>query len=86
MWSDRFDELRGLGRQNVVEVLRLGIRQGRFRRELDVENVATVLQDMQIAGYLFHGVHGLDEKLAAQIAAGLDLVMNGLLVRVTARA
>jgi AcrR family transcriptional regulator len=85
MWSDRFDELRGLGRQNVVEVLRLGVRQGSFRAELDVENVATVLQDMQIAGYMFHGMHGLDEKLASQIAAGLDLVLNGLRARVTAR-
>ena len=81
MWSNQFDELRGLGRQNVVEVLRLGIRQGRFRQELDVENVATVLQDMQIAGYFFHGMRGLNETLAKQLAAGLDLVLNGLRVR-----
>ena len=81
MWSNQFDELRGLGRQNVVEVLRLGIRQGRFRPELDVENVATVLQDMQIAGYFFHGMRGLNETLAQQLAAGLDMVLNGLRVR-----
>ena len=86
MWSAQFDELRGLGLQNVAEVLRLGIKQGRFRPELDIENVATVLQDMQIAGYFFHGMKGLSETLAQQIAAGLDLVLNGLRVRVTEAA
>jgi AcrR family transcriptional regulator len=86
MWSTQFDELRGLGLQNVMEVLRLGIRQGRFRQELDVENVATVLQDMQIAGYFFHGMRGFSETLVQQLAAGLDLVLNGLRVRVTGSA
>ena len=81
MWGDRFEELRGLGRQNVMEVLRLGIRQGIFRGELEVERVAQVLQDMQIAGYLFHGGKGVDEALMAQFAAGLDLVLNGLRTR-----
>ena len=83
LWTDRFDELRSLGRQNVVEVLRLGIKQGQFRPDLDVERIATVLQDMQIAGYLFHGARGAadQEKLLPQLAAGLDLVMNGLRVR-----
>src|SRR5438046_10116308 len=50
MWTDRFDALRGLGRQNVVEVLRLGISQGRFRDDMDVQRIATVRQDRQIAG------------------------------------
>ena len=81
MWSDRFDELRGLGMQNVIEVLRLGIKQGIFRGELDVERVAQTLQDLQIAGYLFHGGKGMGEELLAQFAAGLDLVLNGLRVR-----
>jgi hypothetical protein len=81
MWQDRFDELRNLGRQNVVEVLRLGLKQGRFRGELDVERVAQTLQDLQIAGYLFHGGRGVGEELMAQFAAGLDLVLNGLRVR-----
>ena len=81
MWSDRFDELRSLGRQNVVEVLKLGIKQGRFRGGLDVERVAQTLQDMQIAGYLFHGGRGVTEELMARYAAGLDLVLNGLRAR-----
>ena len=81
MWQERFEELRYLGTQNVVEVLRLGIKQGVFRQELDVERVARTLQDLQVAGYLFHGGKGLSEELLAQYAAGLDLVLNGLRVR-----
>jgi AcrR family transcriptional regulator len=81
MWQDRFDGLRNLGRQNVIEVLRLGIKQGRFRPELDLERVSQTLQDLQIAGYLFHGGRGVGEELLAQFAAGLDLVLNGLRVR-----
>jgi TetR/AcrR family transcriptional regulator, cholesterol catabolism regulator len=81
MWTDRFEELRSLGRQNVIEVIRLGIKQGRFRPELDVERVAQTLQDLQVAGYLFYGGRGRGEELLAQFAAGLDLVLNGLCVR-----
>jgi TetR/AcrR family transcriptional regulator, fatty acid metabolism regulator protein len=81
MWSDRFEELRSLGTTNVMEVLRLGVKQGVFRKELDVPLVAQTLQDLQIAGYLFHGAKGVNEKLMAQFAAGLDLVLNGLRAR-----
>jgi hypothetical protein len=81
MWQDRFEGLRNLGLQNVIEVLRLGIKQGRFRDELDIPRVAQTLQDLQIAGYLFHGGRGVGEELMAQFAAGFDLVLNGLRVR-----
>src|SRR5438132_652478 len=83
MWGDRLDELRTLGKQNVVEVLRLGIKQERFRPELDVERTAQVLLDIQVSGYLFHAREGLDAEL---FAAGVDLVLNGLRVRLTAAA
>ena len=81
MWQDRFEDLRSLGLQNVSEVIRLGIKQGIFRPELDILRVAQALQDMQIAGYLFHGGRGVSDELMAQFAAGLDLVLNGLRVR-----
>jgi AcrR family transcriptional regulator len=35
-WQGRFDELTALGRKNVIEVLEIGKRQGRFRADLDV--------------------------------------------------
>ncbi len=75
------DELRSLGWQNVVEILRLGIKQGLFRDGLDVERVAQTLQDTQIAGYLFHGGRGVTEELMARFEAGLDLVLTGPRVR-----
>ncbi len=81
MWTDRFDELRALGTHNVIEVLRLGIRQKLFRPDLDVERISTVLQDMQIAGYLFHGGRRTNDEMMEFYTAGLDLVLNGLRVR-----
>jgi AcrR family transcriptional regulator len=84
-WADRFDELRALGRQNVVEILELGIRQGRFRKDLDVDEVATLLQDLNASTYVFHDHCGSDAvrsaALAKRAAAGLDLVLNGLRAR-----
>ena len=83
-WVDRFEELRALGRQNVIEILQLGIRQGRFRRDLDVDEVATLLQDLNSSTYVFHHHRwGHDDgtraaKLARRVEAGLDLVLNGL--------
>jgi AcrR family transcriptional regulator len=79
-WRERFMELRALGRANVEELLRLGIKQGRFRKELDVENVALLLQDLHLAAHLFHG-HELESepaRLEDRLRAGLDLVLNGI--------
>lgn len=79
-WRDRFMELRALGRANVEELLRLGIKQGRFRKNLDVENVAMLLQDLHLAAHLFHGqeLEAHPERLEARLRAGLNLVLDGL--------
>ena len=78
-WNDRLSELRLLGTANVCEILRLGIRQGLFRKDLDVEVCASLLQDLQLSGFVFHS-YGKDKE--AQIerrrVAGIDLVLNGL--------
>ena len=78
MWSDRFDELRGLGTRNVIEVLKLGIRQRVFRDDLDVDRLGIILQDMQIASYLFHGGRRSQEEMLDLYGAGLTLVLDGL--------
>ena len=83
LWRERFDELRQLGTRNVEEVLRLGAKQGVFRKDLEIPMLAVILQDLQIAGYLFHGGRPDDGALLQRFAVGLDLVMNGL--RATAR-
>jgi AcrR family transcriptional regulator len=78
-WRPRFRELRELGRQHVVEVLRLGIRQGEFAPDLDVEAVAQVLQDMQLTGALLQQRTELDvESVRRQQHAAVRLALDGL--------
>jgi AcrR family transcriptional regulator len=82
-WKDRLLELRSIGCGNVVEILKLGIKQGVFRETIDVEACASLLQDVQIATYLFH-THPSperDAKLERRALAGFDLLLNGLLAR-----
>ena len=77
-WSERFDELRTLGRANLLEILRLGVRQGVFRKDLEVETVAALLQDFHLSAYLPHHKGDAHEDVAVRARVGLDLVLNGL--------
>lgn len=86
-WAERLEELRGLGRTNVEEILRLGIKQGVFKPGLDVPEVATVLQDLQVVGVLRSAEPGLDPaRLRKLTMVALDLVLNGLRDRDRQRA
>jgi AcrR family transcriptional regulator len=78
-WGERLDHLVSLGRENATQILRLGIRQGLFRAELDVDTVAELLLDLQLAYFVLHD-RGPDResKLARRKIAAFDLVMNGL--------
>lgn len=78
-WADRLDELRGLGRANCAEIIRLGIRQGLFRPDLDVDELATILEDVAIATQVFHmrGAHR-DERLRKRMQTAFDCLMNGI--------
>ena len=77
-WADRFEDLRSLGRANVVEVLRLGVRQGVFRKDLDVETVGGLLQDFHLSAYFAERRKSTPDEIARRAAVGLDLVLNGL--------
>jgi AcrR family transcriptional regulator len=79
-WRDRFVELRALGRANLIEILRLGIRQGVFRKDLEVETVAALLQDFHLSAYLPHHEGDAQSDVAERARVGLDLVLNGLRV------
>ena len=81
-WAQRFTQLRDLGKGNVVEILQLGVRQGVFRKETDVEACASVLMDLQAANYLLltRGVYS-KEQLPRLWKAGVDVVLNGLRAR-----
>jgi TetR/AcrR family transcriptional regulator, cholesterol catabolism regulator len=85
-WAARFDELRGLAQANVAEIVRQGVRQGRFRPDLDIDTTAAVLLDIQHAGYVMMARAGgqvSGEELLVRLRAGLDLVLHGLVARPT---
>ena len=75
-WRGRFDELRALGRTNVAEVLRIGVRQGMFDPSLDVDAAAAVLQDFHLSAQVLYGRDA--QTFAARQAAGMGIVLNGL--------
>jgi AcrR family transcriptional regulator len=78
-WADRLDELRALGRTNCAEIIRLGVRQGVFRADLDVEELSMLLEDMAIATQVFHN-RGANkaERLRKRLVTAFDLLMNGI--------
>src|SRR5260221_14113512 len=47
--ADQLETLRALGRRHVVELLELGIRQGGFADDLDVEATPDVLHDLHFS-------------------------------------
>ncbi len=78
-WAERLDSLRELGRANALEILRLGVKQGVFRDDLDLEEVSKILQDVAISTYLFYD-RGMDrdQKVARRLEVAFDMLMNGL--------
>lgn len=78
-WTERLDELRALGRINCTEVLKLGVKQGIFRADLEVDEVSLILQDFMLATHFFHD-RGPDKeaKLARRLATGFEMLMHGI--------
>jgi TetR/AcrR family fatty acid metabolism transcriptional regulator len=78
-WGDRLDALIALGGENATQILRLGIQQGIFRETIDVEMVAQLLLDLQLAFFVLHD-RGPDReaRLLRRRAAALDLIFHGL--------
>ena len=79
-WADRFDELSTMCRRNTVEVLSLGIKQGRFRDDLDVEATASLLMDLQVSTMVFHNrpTPDREERLLRRFAAAMSLIDSGI--------
>jgi TetR/AcrR family transcriptional regulator, fatty acid metabolism regulator protein len=78
-WGERLDELVTLGRENVVQILKLGTRQGLFRADLDVDTVAELLLDLQLAYFVLHDRGpNRETRLMRRKMAAFDLVLNGI--------
>jgi len=80
-YAEKLDALCALGLQNVMAIMKLGQAQGIFREDLDLEIVATLLQDLSLAYFALHDADRPDrqETLERRQVAGLDLVLNGIL-------
>lgn len=85
--KDRLESLREGGVQLTASLLRKGIDDGIFRRDIDVEAVAMVLLDLQMAAILFHvrdrpldapEVHALLERRGMAV---FDMIVKGLAPR-----
>lgn len=76
-------KLRSIGISHVIEVLRLGIRQGVFASDLDITATARILQEMQLVGALLPHRSGLPIREIRKLqTAALRLVLLGLESRV----
>jgi len=76
---DRLHELREVGLAQVVAVLRLGVAQGCFAADLDVEATAAVLQQMHLAGAVLHCRGDLSpSQVRRRQRAAMTLVLRGL--------
>ena len=78
-WTEQLDELREVGRATILEILKLGVKQKRFRSDLDLEEVAKILQDVELATYIFHnrGNQRL-ERLQARLLVASTMLMEGM--------
>lgn len=76
---DRLDELRKIGIQPIVEVLEIGVEQGTFRDDLDVDEVARILLDLHTATVMFVVRKDRDPiRLARRSKSAFDLILRGL--------
>lgn len=72
-------ELRTLSLGPIREILQTGIRQGTFKKEMNVEQVANILLDLMTATFLFHMNAQTDmEDLREREATAFDLIFNGI--------
>lgn len=79
--QERLDELRSVGLTQVIAILELGIAQGAFRADLDVEPVARVLQDLHVTAAALRATTDLPlDEIRRRQTATLDLVLRGLQV------
>jgi len=78
----RFRTLREICVQTTLEILRIGVRQGRFRADLDLEAVAHILLDLHTSTFMFH-FQGPDsgERMAARAQTSFELLLRGLIPR-----
>ena len=77
MWVEKLDHIRRMCAQNCARILALGVRQGKFREDLDVNQTALVLNDIMVQALVMKYKRGATESML-WAASAMDLVMRGL--------
>jgi hypothetical protein len=80
-WGERLDELQAIGKVNVTEILQIGVRQGRFRKDLEVDSVASILQDLHLAGWILRPAHVTDEVVHDRARVAFDMILHGIMAK-----
>jgi len=75
----KIPELRTLSLGPIREILQTGIRQGTFKEDINVEQVANILLDLMTSTFLFHmNAQTSMEDLSEREATAFDLIFNGI--------
>jgi TetR/AcrR family fatty acid metabolism transcriptional regulator len=75
----KLNELRRINFLPIKEVLELGIRQGIFRKDIDVEMTCELLLDIHMASYLVHADKDMNIKdLDRRKKAVMDIIFRGI--------
>ncbi len=79
LWTEQLEDLRAIARQRNIEILEVGVRQGVFRSDLQVEVVSRILQDIHVAALLIaHRTKRPLEQQMLEAQVGVELLLNGL--------
>ena len=81
-YRERFEQVREMTVLAIAEILRIGVRQGVFRDDLEIEGTAALLRDIQASGYLFYVMRGESggdyDYYVERTMTGLRLLLDGL--------
>ncbi len=78
-WHERLEQLNALGRANIIEVLKLGVKQGVFQKDLEIEEVAHIAQDFEVSSWLyFERTKPTLERMQKRMDVGRGVLMNGI--------
>lgn len=77
--KEKIPELRSLSLGPLREILETGVRQGTFKKDLNVEQVSNILLDLMTSTFIFHMNQHTDiSDLKERESAAFELIFNGI--------
>lgn len=77
MWVEKLEDVREQCASNCARILQIGVEQGRFRKDLDVQGAGRVLNDILIHALIMKYKRTPSEALVWATSA-MDLILRGL--------